>query len=220
MPICHAQLSREGGESGIEEVAKLLEGYFNNDQQLLTEPTYRPVEITHCVIPIQNSPYNQSLFLYAEQRLKGEASPYRQRVYRLELNGGDVHSVIYALPNNILESIFAPQSETNKRSMDAQNSSNRSVCQRSQNWMQGFQFSSLIETGCVLVLKRTFRSWEGATPKEGCIGVENPEFRTHSSVKLSDEGLVTWDRGYDESGEKKWGADKPYKFKKLYSFIR
>ena len=59
-------------------------------------------------------------------------------------------------------------------------------------------------------------SYEGSTNGKDCQSdLRGAKYAT-SEVVISDEGIKSWDRGYDENDKQVWGAEKGgYVFKKL-----
>jgi len=64
--------------------------------------------------------------------------------------------------------------------------------------------------GCELALKRVGARWEGGTPETtpqaACPSNLRNAVRMTSSVTLSKDELMQWDRGFDEKGKQRWGS--------------
>ncbi|HEX7613806.1 MAG TPA: chromophore lyase CpcT/CpeT, partial [Thermoanaerobaculia bacterium] len=64
--------------------------------------------------------------------------------------------------------------------------------------------------GCEIVLKKAGARWEGGTretaPQAACPSNQRNAVRMTSSVTLSSDALVQWDRGFDEKGRQTWGS--------------
>ena len=55
-------------------------------------------------------------------------------------------------------------------------------------------------------LVRTGDDYVGATQGQGCISTLRGAAYATSEVEISESVLVSWDRGWDNSGEQAWGA--------------
>ena len=52
-------------------------------------------------------------------------------------------------------------------------------------------------------------------PREGCQAEVRGAVRITNRIILHQEGMDTWDRGFDESGNQVWGAeDEAYQFRR------
>ncbi len=64
--------------------------------------------------------------------------------------------------------------------------------------------------GCEIALRKVGARWEGgtreATPQAACPSNLRNAVRMTSSVVLSKDELVQWDRGFDEKGRQTWGS--------------
>jgi hypothetical protein len=64
--------------------------------------------------------------------------------------------------------------------------------------------------GCEIALKRVGARWEGrtpeASPQTACPSHLRNAVRMTSSVTLSKDELMQWDRGFDEKGKQTWGS--------------
>ena len=64
--------------------------------------------------------------------------------------------------------------------------------------------------GCEIALKRVGARWEGrtpeASPQAACPSHLRNAVRMTSSVTLSKDTLMQWDRGFDEKGKQTWGS--------------
>lgn len=67
-----------------------------------------------------------------------------------------------------------------------------------------------VKLGCTITLKRVGVRWEGGTPEAtalmACPSAVRSAVRISSSMTLSKDELVQWDRGFDERGKQTWGS--------------
>ncbi|MEM8639704.1 MAG: chromophore lyase CpcT/CpeT [Cyanobacteria bacterium P01_G01_bin.54] len=76
--------------------------------------------------------------------------------------------------------------------------------------------SSLGEAVCSIFFEWEERANVGTTPPEGCPTQFRGAVRITNTVILNDQGMDTWDRGFDAEGNQVWGAaeGKPYQFRR------
>jgi len=64
------------------------------------------------------------------------------------------------------------------------------------------------------LVKQPQQPYLGLTQPEGCPADVRGATRITNTILLHDQGMDTWDRGYDENGNFVWGAKtQPYKFR-------
>ncbi|MBM3308183.1 MAG: chromophore lyase CpcT/CpeT [Candidatus Eisenbacteria bacterium] len=173
-----------GGPPLADRVAGLLAGSFSSRAQAEADSSYYDIRLE--MAPIWAG-RDDGRWLYVEQAVAGaEERPYRQRVYRVTDDGAQVRSDVYVLPRP-------------ERFVGA--------------WGRPDAFDALnpdslsLREGCEVLLRpRADGSFEGGTEGRGCASDLRGAAYATSTVLLSPDGLVTWDRGFDESGEQVWGA--------------
>jgi CpeT protein len=179
--------------SGVSEVAARLAGSFSSEAQSKVDPEFFDVRLY--TTPIWTS-RTDGPWLYVEQAMATALErPYRQRVYRLIDRGdGSVESFVYELPN--------PRA-------------------RIGAWSDPARFESdspealVPRAGCSIVLRRSADAWVGATHERDCESSMRGASYATSEVVLRDDGLDTWDRGFDDAGKQVWGATKgAYQFRR------
>jgi len=81
---------------------------------------------------------------------------------------------------------------------------------KKENSMENFSADSLItREGCTVILKKTDENiYEGSTNGKECQSDLRGAKYAVSEVKISKDGITSWDRGYNEKDEQVWGAEK------------
>ena len=71
--------------------------------------------------------------------------------------------------------------------------------------------------GCTIYLKRRDDgAFEGSTLGRLCTSTLRGASWASSEVVITESGLVSWDRGWDEAGAQVWGAEKAgYRFDRI-----
>ncbi|MFT5025234.1 MAG: CpeT protein, partial [Candidatus Azotimanducaceae bacterium] len=146
---------------------------------------------------------DRGLYLYVEQALSTKQDkPYRQRVYKVSrLNDNTLQTEIFKLE--------ADSDWIGK-------------------WKDPKSFSRLTEddlilrNGCeVLLRKAGNQNYKGSTGEKICESTMRGASYATSEVEILKGKIISWDRGFDASGTRKWGAEKGgYIFKKLERVYR
>lgn len=129
-------------------------------------------------------------WLYVEQAVASAAdTPYRQRVYKLEpMNNGQFRSRVFTF-DNPLEHAGAWESGSPLSEMSPDDLQERIGCAVTINW------------------DRTEGLFEGSTEGNGCTSELNGAAYATSEVTIESDRIVSWDRGYDATGQQVWGAE-------------
>lgn len=130
-------------------------------------------------------------WLYVEQAVAAAADrPYRQRVYKLEPAGdGAWRSRVFTFDNPL---------------------------DHAGAWESGSPLSELApedlqeRVGCAVVLAWDAETGQfvGATTGNGCASELNGAAYATSEVEIGADRILSWDRGYDATGQQVWGAEK------------
>ena len=62
--------------------------------------------------------------------------------------------------------------------------------------------------GCDITLDRRGTTYVGSTKDRDCPSKRGKAVYTTSEVVLSNDRMVSWDRGWDAEGKQAWGAEK------------
>ena len=185
--IAIAQISNR-----TSEVAEFLSGTMVSTVVRENEPTVT-VEMTTCPIAVEGK--DNAIYLYQEQGIIPNLNqPYRQRI--LELTASEANEEL------VLSRSFKPDN------LEAF----INYCDRKGRTVLA---QDLGEEVCTVTLQPYFNVYLGRTPSEGCPSELRGAVKVSNRIILHPDGMDTWDRGYNEEGEKVWGAeDKPYRFVK------
>jgi len=195
LPVgCVAVARQTDRPTAVSEVATRLTGSFSSAAQSEEDPEFLDVRLH--MAPIWAS-RTDGPWIYVEQAMAAALDrPYRQRVYRLVDRGdGAVESLVYELEN---------------------------PAERVGAWRDPSRFdadspgSLVLREGCSIVLERAGGAWVGATNDRDCASSLRGARYATSEVVLFEDGLDTWDRGFDAEGTQVWGATKgAYRFRRV-----
>ncbi|MGL5081061.1 MAG: chromophore lyase CpcT/CpeT [Microcoleaceae cyanobacterium] len=185
----------------VEEVANYLIGKMETSTSLTARTDQPKVRMTTCKVRFRNgSQAAQSasiIFLYQEQaRVDNLAQPYRQRLLQIRpsLDGQAVESATY----NVLN----PQVWINQCD---QPEADRIV-----------ESNEIGEYHCSMFLHQVQTAYIGQTQAEGCPSNYRGAVRITNHVVLDDNGMETFDQGFDQEGNQVWGAEnQPYQYQRI-----
>jgi hypothetical protein len=186
------------------KLALWLEGRFDSEAQAAQDPEYLPISLVVCSV---EAPDIGDRVLYVEQALVG-AAPYRQRLYAIEaIDNETARSRIFELV--AAKSVVGTCGAASRRSFRASDVTARDGCDVEMRWV-----------GDSFVGHTSDARWDGtrfvadpAGPR--CSSSLQSAAHTSSAVDLRADRLVSWDRGFDESGAQVWGAARGG-----YEFVR
>lgn len=184
------------GEDRLLTLRAYLTGSFSSADQAAREPAYYDI-VLH-MTPMWTW-RDDGPWLYVEQAVGATADrPYRQRVYKLERSGdGRFWSRVFEFPE--------PAAHAGA-------------------WRSGSPLSELSpadleeRVGCAITMSwdNASRTFTGSTAGTGCPSELNGAAYATSQVVLAPDRLITWDRGYDKTGQQVWGATEGgYEFTRI-----
>jgi hypothetical protein len=172
-----------------------MQGSFSSEEQSQKDTTYFNISLHMKRIWQQRT---DGFWIYVEQAVASSSDkPYRQRVYRLtQLSDGSIESAVFTFPDPLK---YAGEWK-NENPLDDLNPSK--LTQR---------------TGCsVFLIKKDDGSFSGSTKGKDCESELRSAKYATSEVIIKKDGMVSWDRGFNDKDEQVWGAVKGgYIFKKL-----
>lgn len=178
----------------LARLAEWLTGSFSSGAQSKLDPDFFDIRIHAVRIWSQR---DDGYWIYLEQAAADALErPYRQRVYHLtRLDPGLFQSRVFALAD--------PQSHAGRW--------------REERPLGELGPDDLLpRQGCEVLLREAGETaFMGSTLGRQCIStMRGASFVTSEVVVLRDV-LISWDRGFEGSGDQVWGAEKgPYLFKK------
>lgn len=170
------------------ELARLcawMSGSFSSEAQAAADSSYFDIRLQ--MTPIWRE-RGDALWLYVEQAAaERRERPYRQRVYRLSRrDDGALISEVYLLPAPLR---FAG-------------------AWREERPLASLAPDSLVRReGCAIELRpRQDGTFAGATSGRDCPSDLRGAAYATSEAVIGPDGMISWDRGFDESGAQVWGA--------------
>ena len=178
----------------VDAIAAHLIRPMDTTAQAEDNPRFIGVQMITCAIQITNPVNSQpSIYLYQEQALtESIESPYRQRFLQITLStdATRVESRTYRPPT--------PETWTG-------------LCQQTNPIVDAGALGDLV---CVVELRPSPLGYVGSTPDEGCPVNVRGAVRLTNIIVLHQDGMDTWDRGFDVNDVQVWGAEsEPYQYR-------
>ena len=182
-------------KGSLENLISLMEGSFSSLEQSKSDTAYFDIRL-HMKRMWKSS--TDGVWLYVEQAAGNTLDkPYRQRVYKVtQIDDKTFESAVYTFADPL------KYAGDWKKDSPLENLSPKDLVKRE---------------GCTVYL--TFQgsgTYAGATKGNGCESdLRNAKYAS-SEVTINSDGMVSWDRGFNENGEQVWGAAKGgYIFKRV-----
>lgn len=179
--------------SDVRKLYRHMQGFYSSRMQSLNDSTYFDIRLK--MVPMWQ--YREGYWLYVEQAMATSVEkPYRQRVYHLSLlNDSTIESKVYTIKNGDRYvgawKNFQPLQELDTDSLE-------------------------LRKGCSIFLHRTRDGrYIGSTHATDCESNLRGATYATSEVVIDQEGLRSWDRGFDADQKQVWGAVKG-----AYEFIK
>lgn len=178
----------------LSQLSDWMTGSFSSIEQSNQDTSYLNISL-ECVRiwPDQSD----GIWLYVEQAMSTEKDkPYRQRIYHLTQGEKKNHfsSAVFDIPN---KERFVGAHEKLKLF--------KSLAPEQLTQLEG----------CTITMVYTEKSFIGSTA-EVCENSWGGATYVSSEVKITQDQLQSWDRGWDSAGKQVWGAKKgPYQFIKI-----
>ncbi len=183
-PSASVELVRDPASDGVADLAECLTGSFSSAAQAAADDAFFDIRLH--MAPIWTS-RDDGPWLYVEQAVAtAQDQPYRQRVYHLrEVEPGLFESAVYTLPD--------PEGAIG--------------AWRAPERLDGVALSDLEpRTGCAILMRRHGAAFVGSTLGTLCPSDLRGARYATSEVRVTPDGLVSWDRGFDAAGTQVWGA--------------
>ena len=183
------------GDEDLDDLASWMTGSFSSEAQSLEDEDFFHI-VLH-MAPIWPD-REDGVWLYVEQAAADTADrPYRQRVYRVRRVG---------------EGLFASTVFSFEQPLE------RAGAWRRESPLADLSPADLSERkGCTIYLeRRDDAAFEGSTLGRLCTSSLRGATWASSEVVITAEGIVSWDRGWNDSGDQVWGAEKAgYRFDRM-----
>lgn len=186
--------------SSGDDLARLtayMTGTFSSHAQSLRDTGFSDIRLHMAPIWPQR---HDGPWLYVEQAEAGNPEkPYRQRVYRLRrLEDGSIESAVFTLKKPL----------------------RFTGAHHNPELLAGLSPDSLDHReGCeVFLRRRPDGSFYGKTRDTSCASAHRGAAYATSEVTVTSQFLITWDRGFNASGEQVWGSERGgYYFARIQS---
>lgn len=172
-------------QSNLQRLADWMAGTYSSSEQARRDTSYRDISLS--ITPIWKEKSVKDHWFYVEQAVTSmKNKPYRQRIYHLRQVGRNKYeSEVYTLK--------CPQ-----------------LCIGKPEFVNGLPTDSMeVKRGCsVFLIYNDAGYFEGSTHENDCASeLYGASFAT-SSVKVYQNKLESWDRGFNREGKQVWGAEK------------
>jgi len=171
----------------VEELVGLMAGSLSSRVQAQADPEYFDIRLH--MLPIWTD-RTDGRWLYVEQAVAvAQAEPYRQRVYRVSAkDDGTLESAVYELTEPLR---FA-------------------LAWKDPSKLDALRHEDLaLKAGCEVLLRKAGPGrFVGATAEKACPSDLRGASWASSEVEITKDGVLSWDRGFDQAGAQVWGATK------------
>lgn len=182
-------------EPDLQRLAGFMTGSFSSAAQAAENEAF--FHITLHMVPIWPD-RTDGVWLYVEQAAASSPdAPYRQRVYHVRHVGEDLYaSSVYTFPDPLTHA-GAWQAEAPLAGLD--------------------RADLELRDGCTIYLRpRPDGQFAGSTLGRLCTSELRGATWASSEVVIGPDGMVSWDRGWNDAGDQVWGAvEAGYRFDRL-----
>jgi len=182
-------------QSDLERLISYMSGSFSSREQSLEDTTFFDIRLE--MVPIWRE-RSDAHWLYVEQAVAGfENQPYRQRVYRVS----KIDDSTYVSDAYLIDEPRRFAGEWKEEQPLAKLTPD----------------SLILRENCGIYLKPEGDSvFVGSTKGTDCESSLRGSAYATSKVRIGEDYLYSWDRGFDTDGNQVWGAEKGgYIFKKI-----
>jgi CpeT protein len=189
----------------MEEYVTRISGKFSTRFNQTIDSTKDDVMVRTIVF----QRYPDVIWLYTQQGefLNGKYYPYRQRVYAVEqMDEYYIKLTIYGFKNDA--DYYGVLDDTTSSLTP-------------QEWLQNIPSDGLIvKDGCeITIWKDNLNAFRGSTTGKDCKGSFNGATYTTSEFVIYQHEVISWERGWDDKGNQKWGPKKtPYIYSKVEQY--
>lgn len=194
-PVGYAQ-SQPLSPQHVDAVAAHLTRTMDTTDQAERSPHFVGVQMTTCAVRVsEQSAEPSTIYLYQEQALTASIeNPYRQRFLQITLSE-DTTQVESRTFKPVTPEVWT------------------GLCQQATPVVNASDLGNLV---CIVSLRPSSLGYVGQTPDEGCPVNLRGAVRLTNTIVLHQNGMDTWDRGFDANGVQVWGAEsEPYEYRWL-----
>lgn len=181
-------------EKDLDLLALWMQGSYSSEEQSQNDSDYYNISLE--MKKIWTDKYSGYWFYVEQAVAEKKDQPYRQRAYHLVIEDGLIKSKIYLLPNE-------------KKFIGGW---------KNTDVFDGISPDSLDERiGCeVIITRQDEKTFIGSTVEKNCPSNLRGASYATTEVTISENTLISLDRGYNDIDEQVWGAkDVGYIFKKI-----
>lgn len=180
------------GDADLDDLVTWMTGSFSSEAQSLDDGDFFHIELHMKRIW---SDRDDGVWLYVEQASADSADrPYRQRVYHVRRVGEDLFASSVFTFAEPLHSAGAWKQDEPLVDLSPSDLEERDGC-------------------TIYLVRRGDGAFEGSTLGRLCTSDLRGATWASSEVVITAEGLVSWDRGWNDDGQQVWGAEKAgYRF--------
>jgi hypothetical protein len=181
-------------QKDVEVLVDYMVGSFSSEEQAEKDSNYFNIELEMVQLWKDRA---DGPWLYIEQAVaESKDKPYRQRVYQLKKrNDRKIESLVYTISDPLrFAGDYKNEFPLLRLTPD----------------------SLILKEGCEVILYQADNGYfEGSTVDKNCGSDLRGASYATSEVVIYKDKMISWDRGFDESGNQVWGAtDGGYIFKK------
>jgi len=177
----------------LQNLKSWMIGSFSSEEQAELDTNFYNIHLK--MVQIWNE-RDDAIWLYVEQAASWALDkPYRQRVYKLTKDdNGTIESAVFSLTDPLrFAGVWKEKHPLNQLTPD-------SLAKRE---------------GCAIILENKDGIYLGSTIEKRCTSNLRGASYATSEVRIEENVLTSWDRGFNENDEQVWGAETgPYIFKK------
>jgi len=171
-------------ESLLDKFCSMLKGEYNSSAQSTKDTTYFNIRLI--MFPIWEKETDAKYF-YVEQAMVGkEDKPYRQRVYK----------VYQTSPTTIVSAIYTIKSQEEFIQLQESPKKQKALKKEAMDY----------KDGCDVFLEYSDAVFKGGTNGKKCLSNIRGARYVTTEVELYEDKLISWDRGFYDSGVQAWGA--------------
>ncbi len=170
----------------LESLAVLMEGSYTSAEQARADTSYKEIELE--MKRIWGKRKDGAWFYVEQAAVEAKDKPYRQRIYHVqEVNDSTFTSDILTIRGGA--AFVGAYRDPAKQDALRPDSLDRL-------------------DGCTITLHRRGNVYVGGTQGSACANQRAGAAYAISEVSIVGDRMVSWDRGYDASGQQVWGAEK------------
>lgn len=189
------QVTDRKNRADLTDLYDWMTGSFSSQEQSVRDSAFYDIRLE--MVPIWKE-RSDARWLYVEQAVATSVDePYRQRVYRVsQIDDTTYRSDVYTIPDPMrFAGAWKEDQPLNELTPD----------------------SLELREGCsIIMVAEGDSAFVGGSVGEGCASDLRGAVYAVSEVRITGDGMVTWDRGFDAEANQVWGAETGgYEFRRV-----